>query len=90
MLWERIRDVVPRRLGARPEVALWFHVWVIIQRAGSHKDHPWPVLSTREHMTSAGLAEATLFPGGRLIGKERFFPNDFESFGFRDQYGGEC
>jgi hypothetical protein len=31
MLWERIHDVVPRCLYARPEMSLWFYVWVIIQ-----------------------------------------------------------
>ena len=51
MLWQRVRDVVPRGLHAGPEVSLWFHVWVIIQGASSDEDHSWSVFLAQVYAT---------------------------------------
>jgi len=61
VLRERIRYVMPGRLCARPEVALWFHVRVIIQRAGPDEDHPRSMFRTQVYAATAGSAEEAMF-----------------------------
>lgn len=47
------------------------------------------MVGTREHLTSAGPAEEAMLSWRGLKGNEIFLPDDFESFGFGDQNGGE-
>lgn len=63
MLRERITNLMPGGLPARPEVTLRPDSRVVIQRASLNENHAGPMFGTQEKMTAAGFAESPLFAG---------------------------
>lgn len=57
VLWKRIADFIPCRILAHPNMALWPHPRIGIERPREHNDHALAVFRCAEQVATTGFAE---------------------------------